>query len=278
MIDALVSVIIPSFKMGQFVGEALDSVGTQTYQHWEVIVVDDAGPEDGTRAAVEAFAAKHPNHRLEYIRHEINQGVSAARNTAMASAKGDLLAFLDPDDEWRPAYLTRMVAVLERERNAAAVSARWWERNGAEPVDQRSKPCLLEEWQMSCFPASLSVKNFIAPSAVVARAERVRALGGFDTAPHMQHVEDYDLWIRMIEAGERIIMLNEALINYRSHEGAATNTVERVRPLVQAITAKHPFFFTNSLRYLVGNLYVRHESLKSMVKNPLARLWQRFVG
>jgi teichuronic acid biosynthesis glycosyltransferase TuaG len=276
--EKLVSVIIPSFKMGHFINEALASVGAQTYPHWEVIVVDDAGPEDGTRSAVEAFSAKYPDHRLEYIRHETNQGVSAARNTAMASAQGDLLAFLDPDDEWRPQYLKRMVAVLERERNAAAVSARWWERKGAELVDRRSKPCLLEEWQTSCFPASLSVKNFIAPSAVVARAERVRALGGFDTAPHMQHVEDYDLWIRMIVAGERIFLLNEALINYRSHEGAATHTVERVRPLIQAITAKHPFFFTNSLRSLVLNLYVRHESLKSVVKNPLARLWQRFLG
>lgn len=278
MTKKLVSVIIPAFKMGQFISDALESVGAQTYPHWEVIVVDDAGPEDGTRQAVEIFAAKHPDHRVEYIRHETNQGVSAARNTAIASAKGELLAFLDPDDEWRPQYLTRMVAVLERDPDAVAVSARWWEREGTDPVDRRSKPCLLEEWQMSCFPASLSVKNFIAPSAVVARAERVRSLGGFDTAPHMQHVEDYDLWIRMIEVGERIFLLNEALINYRSHEGAATSTVERVRPLIQAITAKHPFFFTNSLRYLVGNLYVRHESLKSVVKNPLARLWQRFVG
>jgi glycosyltransferase involved in cell wall biosynthesis len=278
MSKALVSVIVPAYKMGQFIGEALASVGAQTYPHWELIVVDDAGPEDGTRAAAEALAVQHVGHRVEYMRHETNQGVSAARNTAMASAKGDLFAFLDPDDEWRPQYLTRMVAVLERERNATAVSARWWERKGAEPIDRRSKPCLLEEWQTSCFPASLSVKNFIAPSAVVARAERVRALGGFDTAPHMQHVEDYDLWIRMIEAGERIFLLNEALINYRSHEGAATHTVERVRPLIQAITAKHPFFFTNSLRSLVLNLYVRHESLKSVVKNPLARLWRRLLG
>jgi glycosyltransferase involved in cell wall biosynthesis len=81
---SLVSVIIPAYKMGQFIGEALDSVGAQTYPYWEVIVVDDAGPEDGTRAAVKAFAAKHPEHRIDYIRHETNQGVSAVRNTAFS--------------------------------------------------------------------------------------------------------------------------------------------------------------------------------------------------
>ena len=91
---ALVSVIMPAYKMGQFIGEALDSVGARTYPHWEVIVLDDAGPEDGMRAAVEAFAAKHADRRVEYIRHETNQDVSAARNTAMSAAEGSVLAFL----------------------------------------------------------------------------------------------------------------------------------------------------------------------------------------
>jgi glycosyltransferase involved in cell wall biosynthesis len=67
-------VILPCYKTGQFIGEALESVGVQTYTNWEVIAVDDCGPEDGTRGAVEAFAAKFPDHRILYHRHKLNAG------------------------------------------------------------------------------------------------------------------------------------------------------------------------------------------------------------
>ena len=60
----LVSVIMPCYKMGRFIGEALESVGKQTYTNWEVIAVDDCGPEDGTRKAVEFFAKQFPNNRI----------------------------------------------------------------------------------------------------------------------------------------------------------------------------------------------------------------------
>lgn len=65
----LVSVIMPCYKMGRFIGEALESVGKQTYTNWEVIAVDDCGPEDGTHKIVKDFASKHLDHRIEYIRH-----------------------------------------------------------------------------------------------------------------------------------------------------------------------------------------------------------------
>jgi glycosyltransferase involved in cell wall biosynthesis len=80
-------VILPCYKTGQFIGEALESVGVQTYTNWEVIAVDDCGPEDGTRGAVEAFAAKFPDHRILYHRHKLNAGVSAARNTGIRAAR-----------------------------------------------------------------------------------------------------------------------------------------------------------------------------------------------
>ena len=96
------SIIIPAYKMGRFIGEALASVGVQSCRDWEVIVVEDCGPEDGTEAIVRDFAKAHPNHRVEFIRHERNTGVSGARNTAIAAARGDFLAFLDPDNYWLP--------------------------------------------------------------------------------------------------------------------------------------------------------------------------------
>lgn len=108
----LVSVIMPCYKMGRFIGEALESVGKQTYTNWEVLAVDDCGPVDGTREAVESFAKRFPNHRVIYRRHEKNGGVSAARNTAIGLAQGEYLAFLDPDDAWNAAKLEHSVGAF----------------------------------------------------------------------------------------------------------------------------------------------------------------------
>ena len=88
----LVSVIMPCYKMGRFIGEALESVGKQTYTNWEVIAVDDCGPEDGTREALEFFAKQFPNNQIIYHRHEKNGGVSAARNMAIELSRGQYLA------------------------------------------------------------------------------------------------------------------------------------------------------------------------------------------
>ena len=74
--------------MGRFIGDALNSVSKQTYDNWEVIVVDDCGPEDGTREVVDSFAEMHGQHRIEYITHAKNLGVSAARNSGIDVAKG----------------------------------------------------------------------------------------------------------------------------------------------------------------------------------------------
>lgn len=113
----MVSVVIPTFAMGSFIADTLASVGAQTHLSWEVIVVDDAGPQDGTRAAVEAFAANHPDHRVEYIRHERNCGVSEARLSGINAARGELIALLDADDQCLPRRLQDQVAVFDRYPN-----------------------------------------------------------------------------------------------------------------------------------------------------------------
>jgi glycosyltransferase involved in cell wall biosynthesis len=190
--EPLVSIIIPCYKMGKYIGEALDSVGKQAYENWEVIVVDDCGPEDGTTEIVEAFATSHLEHQIELIRHEGNRGVSAARNTAIHKARGQLLAFLDPDDKWGPKYLMSHVRKLESDPDIAA------SYTGAKMIDEKGVATgyLFQpnDAQSKGLPESLCFNCFIIPSMVLARKESVISCGGFDEAPEMQHVEDWDLW------------------------------------------------------------------------------------
>lgn len=105
--SATVSVIIPTFNSGRFLGEAIQSVLDQTYQDWELIVVDD-GSTDDTREVVAAF----PNRRIRYA-YQPNQGTAAALNAGIRLARGDHVAFLGADDRWLPEKLALQVAQLQ---------------------------------------------------------------------------------------------------------------------------------------------------------------------
>src|SRR5215470_17639731 len=100
---SLVSIIVPTYNRGETIRAAIASVQRQTYQDWELIVVDD-GSTDGTASLIE-----RSDPRLVLIRQE-NRGVNAARNAAMLRARGQYIAFLDSDDEWLPHHLELSVA------------------------------------------------------------------------------------------------------------------------------------------------------------------------
>jgi glycosyltransferase involved in cell wall biosynthesis len=124
----LVSVVLPTFNRGYCLERAIRSVLGQTYPDWELIVVDD-GSTDDTQAVLESF--KDP--RIRVFRHSVNRGVAAARNTGLAAARGEFIAFLDSDDEWRPDKLTKQLDVMRRAPTAQlAFTDLVWRRGDVE--------------------------------------------------------------------------------------------------------------------------------------------------
>lgn len=103
----MISVIIPLYNKEDTIARALDCVLAQTYQDFEVVVVDDGSTDDGA-IVVERYA----DPRIRFIR-QANAGVSAARNRGIEEAKGDYVAFLDADDEWLPEFLAEIVALQQ---------------------------------------------------------------------------------------------------------------------------------------------------------------------
>ncbi|MBP2639105.1 MAG: waaV [Firmicutes bacterium] len=112
----LVSIIVPSYNVGAYLGECISSILAQTYEQWEVLIVND-GSTDNTAEIAAALARTDPRIRL--INQE-NGGVSVARNTGLRAAKGQCVAFLDGDDLWEPEFLAETVGVKMR-TNADAV-------------------------------------------------------------------------------------------------------------------------------------------------------------
>lgn len=101
--------VIPTYKRPHLLVRAIDCVLKQTYPNLEIVVVDD-GSGDETESTVRGIV----DPRVRYVRHEINKGLPAARNTGIRAARGDCIAFLDDDDEWRIDKLERQVKVLEK--------------------------------------------------------------------------------------------------------------------------------------------------------------------
>ncbi|MBE6550995.1 MAG: glycosyltransferase family 2 protein [Ruminococcaceae bacterium] len=105
----LVSIIMPSYNTALFISQSIRSVQSQTYQNWELIIVDDCSTDD-TDDIVKPYLA---DIRIKYFKNEKNSGAAVSRNFALREAKGKWIAFLDSDDLWHPQKLARQISFME---------------------------------------------------------------------------------------------------------------------------------------------------------------------
>ncbi len=224
------SVIIPCYKTGRFVGEALESVGAQSYENWEILAVDDCGPEDGTREAVEAFAANHPEHRVEYLRHDQNRGVSAARNTGIRAARGSVVALMDSDDLWNPDHLALHMEVFQRESDVVLSYSQ------AETIDENgqllTKPTGFYNFHGLAgngipgkmddgYFRAMMVWIYVPVSTACLRRDVLLEIGGFQEGMKYQ-IEDWVMWARVGKRGA-IHFSEQPTARYRIHPQSFSN-------------------------------------------------------
>jgi glycosyltransferase involved in cell wall biosynthesis/SAM-dependent methyltransferase len=187
----LVSVITIFFNGVQFLPEAIESVLAQTYDTWELFLVDD-GSTDGSTGIALGYAALYPAkvHYLEHAGHQ-NRGMSATRNLGLHHARGTYIAFLDADDVWLPHKLERQVALLEAYPQAAMVygATQYWYSWTGEPQDHQRDyiPALGIETERVFEPPSLlpllyPLGQAAAPcnGSLLVRREASEAVGGFE--------------------------------------------------------------------------------------------------
>jgi glycosyltransferase involved in cell wall biosynthesis len=117
----LVSVVTIFLNTEKYIEEAIESIFAQTYDNWELLLVDDGSTDGSTKIALQ-YAQQYPG-KVRYLEHEghQNRGMSAARNLGIRNAKGEYTAFLDADDIWLPQKLERQVAILDSQPEAAMV-------------------------------------------------------------------------------------------------------------------------------------------------------------
>ena len=179
----LVSVIIPCYNHGHFVGEAIDSVCAQTYLHYEIVVVDD-GSTDRTAEAV----GRYPGVR--YVRQR-NQGLPAARNRGIQESRGEYLVFLDADDRLLPDHLAISLEAFRSHPEAGWVCGNF-RFLGSDPTWQHVHRC---ERLSDDFATLLSINFIAAVHTVVVKRAAVVAVGGFNE--QLLAYEDHDLFLRL---------------------------------------------------------------------------------
>jgi len=221
-----VSVIIPTYNRSRMLKEAIDSVLSQDYPHFELVVVDD-GSTDATAELLQAYGQD-----LVVIRQP-NRGVSAARNAGIAAASGRYIAFLDSDDLWLPQKLTRQVRFFNQYPDALVCQTEEiWMRNG-----RRVNPGLRHrKLSGMLFEPSLHL-CLVSPSAVMIRRSLFRAVGRFDE--NLPACEDYDLWLRVGSRHPVYLIPEAGIIKRGGHPDQLSKTPGldkyRIRSLVKIL-------------------------------------------
>jgi len=222
----LVSVIIPAYNRAATIGAAVESALEQVLPSAEatveIIVVDDASDDDL------AEALRRFGERVRLIRHGRNTGAAAARNTAVAAAAGDFLAFLDSDDAWLPGKLARQMMAMQQHGWEASCTAYLLARPGTRDLvsPHLSTGSLgLDQLAWGCF---------VSPgSTLLCRRSLFGEIGPFDTA--LSRLEDWDWLLRLVRA-RPLGFLAEPLARI---EPSAGGNPDKVIPALDRLWRKH---------------------------------------
>lgn len=204
----LVSVIMPTYNCGRFIRESIDSVLSQTYTNWELLIVDDCSTDE-----TETIIAGYSDKRIQYMRNEHNMGAALTRNRALREAKGKYIAFLDADDVWLPHKLEKQIAFMETNGYAFTY-------HDYTEIDEASKPIGLYvsgkkhvrpfDMKSCCWPGCLSV---------IYNAEVI----GCNQIPDIRKNNDSAIWLQAIKKAD-CYLLPETLAQYRRRTGSITPT------------------------------------------------------
>jgi glycosyltransferase involved in cell wall biosynthesis len=235
-----VSVVIPTYNRSQYLARAIRSVLGQSFQDFEIVVVDDAST-DNTPQIVRSFQ----DPRIRYFRHDTNRKEAGSRNTGVQNSLGEYVAFLDDDDEWLPQKLALQVDLLDK--GSAKLGAVY---SSFLKVDAESRK-VLGPWvakKRGSIYKDLSVQNWIGiPSTVVLRCQCFDTVGLFDEK--IEFGLDYDMWIRIAQVYEYEYLEEPLVLRSINHTRLSTNHALVLKGAENQLNKYTEFFSANRRSY-----------------------------
>lgn len=227
-----VSVIIPCYNQGHFLEESLNSVATQTFQDFEIIVVNDGSTDKSSQHIL-----KNLDREKVRVIHQENMGLAGARNTGIEHGRGEYVLPLDADDRIEPEYLEKAVQILDSMPKVGIVYCRAQLFGAVET-----------EWQLPDYSLQEMLKeNLIFCSALFRRSDW-KSVGGYDTGM-VYGWEDYEFWLSLIERGREVYRLPDILFCYRVASDSMVRSKEKWQKIAmfKRIYQRHTALFHDNI-------------------------------
>jgi glycosyltransferase involved in cell wall biosynthesis len=206
-----VSVITPNFNCEKYIAQTIESVITQTYENWEMIIVDDCSTDNSIN-----IIEKYVNNekRIKLIKLDKNSGVSNARNIGLQNAKGDYIAFLDSDDFWDKNKLQEQIGFIKDQNIPLSYTSYIKIDEKGEKIGEIKAPESVDYKKML-------KSNFIACSSAIVKKEIIT----FNDAkfPKLKLQEDHAFWLSILKRGHIAYGLNKPLLFYRVRQDSASS-------------------------------------------------------
>lgn len=256
----LVSIIVPTYNRAHLLPRAVGGVLAQTYDRFELLIIDDCST-DNTAEVVEGFG----DARIRYIRQPKNGGVSAARNRGLREAKGELIAFLDSDDEWVPEKLARQVDLVRRRPDKVGLFYTGVLTYGAEGDRQIEVPVHRGDvWR------EMLHRNAIhGTSSTMLRREVVEMVGYFDET--LPAIEDFDYWTRIARFYEFDFVPDALTIYHNEDQDESAELERRSRNFPANMAARHAYaqrYAPEAKREGVRHLFLL-ETARRQLRSPV---------
>ncbi|MCP3670659.1 MAG: glycosyltransferase [Gammaproteobacteria bacterium] len=262
-----ISVIIPSYNRAHLLVRAVQSVLNQTLPAQEVIVVDDGSSDHTATVMAEEFPHCH------YIKQP-NRGVSAARNTGIAAASGEWLAFLDSDDEWLPSKLAAQQQLLQQQPEIKLChTEEIWIRNGKRVNQMKKHAKSGGHIFQNCLPLCV-----ISPSSAIIHRNLFNEVGTFDE--ELPACEDYDLWLRICSRHPVAFVEQPQIKKYGGHEDQLSHhywgmdrfRIQALEKIIQSGVLNHADR-TLTLQTLTAKAEILAQGATKRDKQEEARTW-----
>jgi glycosyltransferase involved in cell wall biosynthesis len=249
----MVSVITPLHNSAAYISETIESVLAQTYQAWELIVVDDVSTDQSVQI-VEAFVER--DARIKLIKLEENSGAAVARNTAIKAASGRYIAFLDSDDLWLPDKLDKQLAFMQMHGHPFTFSA--YSR-----IDEQGQPLGLVG-----VPDKVSYRQMLKTSVIgCLTAMYDTVYFGKVYMPLIRKRQDYGLWLKLLKQVEHAHGLQQPLGLYRVRRDSISSN-----KLNTSTYNWRLYRDVENLSFLSSCYYFSHYAVRGLLRSKFPRL------
>jgi len=241
MRKGLVSIITPMYNGERFIAQTIDSVLAQSYQDWEMIVIDDGSKDNGS-ALVAEYANKDPRVLLV---QQVNMGCGAARNNGIRRAEGQYIALLDADDTWNSNFLEKQLALMKEKNTELVYSSHT-------RIDENNQECL----QPFIVPEKVTYKDLLKTCSIscLTGLYDTKTFGKVYLREDMKNLrDDYVYWLEIIKNVKTAYGNREVLANYRVLDNSASRKKKKViKPHFMVLYKIENLGMVRSLYYLAN--------------------------